>query len=208
MISITLQFGDKSIDLPIPTEYNRIGISMSGGMDSTLLAAMLFPKLDHGKITIYTVEQRNNVQTVKAILKKLSFDSWGKEIDIDHVIITDPKNVNGALSPIFVDICNTVDYLYTGITKNPPWADDIPDGQKPHRFNKLSWQNMLMPFGLTTKDEILQLYQQFDYGDLLTFTHTCTERPDGELSCGTCFACQERMWAFDKLNYSDQVQYE
>jgi 7-cyano-7-deazaguanine synthase in queuosine biosynthesis len=189
------------IRIPVPVDYTRIGVAMSGGMDSMVLMSELATQLDPSKVTVYTVDLKTSVSTVAEILKALDFPA-------QHVVLPDPKNPNGALSPSFLEVCKTEDYFYTGITMNPPWADAIPDGQKPHRFNKVQYQNMFMPFGLSTKRDVVELMVKTGRQSLLPLTHTCTERPQGSLSCGTCFACRERQWAFDALNIQDVVEYE
>lgn len=191
-------------DFYIPLVYDAtIGIAMSGGMDSTVLADILFSRVgvDYTKYTVYTVDLKSSVNTVKAILDYL-------EVAPKHVILPDPKNVNGALSNTFLEVCKEVDYFYTAITKNPPWADSIPDGQKPHRFNKVRYQNMFMPFGMTDKSDIVRLANQIHSMELVKMTHTCTERAHGSKSCGTCFACRERIWAFQEAGVEDTVEYE
>lgn len=198
---IDYTLADTTIRIPVPTTYERIGIAMSGGMDSTLLASILSQHLDSSKVTVYTVDLKTSVQSVRDILSHLNFNA-------NHVVLPDPQNPNGALSPSFLEVCKTVDYFYTGITMNPPWADAIPDGQKPHRFNKVQYQNMFMPFGLATKRDLVELMMKTESQSLLPLTHTCTERAHGSLSCGICFACRERKWAFSELNTSDIVQYE
>lgn len=198
---IETQLTDSLVRIPVPAEYTRIGVAMSGGMDSMVLMAELSRELDPSKVTVYTVDLKTSVSTVAEILKALNFPA-------EHVVLPDPKNPNGALSPSFLEVCKTVDYFYTGITMNPPWADAIADGQKPHRFNKVQYKNMFMPFGLSTKKDVVELLFKHNYEQLLPLTHTCTERPQGALSCGTCFACRERIWAFDALNIKDVVKYE
>jgi hypothetical protein len=192
---------DTTVSIPVPTTYERIGIAMSGGMDSTLLVSLLSEHLDSSKVTVYTVDLKTSVQSVRDILAHFNFNA-------NHVVLPDPKNPNGALSPSFLEVCKTVDYFYTGITMNPPWADSIPDGQKPHRFNKVQYQNMFMPFGLVTKRDLVELMIKTGRESLLPLTHTCTERERGSLSCGLCFACRERKWAFSEHNVTDKVQYE
>jgi 7-cyano-7-deazaguanine synthase in queuosine biosynthesis len=170
-----------TINVFIPDEYDTIGIAMSGGLDSTLLANLVLPFVDQSKVTVFTVEQKNNVKTVKRILAECGFKVK------DHIVLQDPKLDNGALSPTMVTISTTVDYFYTGTNKNPPWADSIHPSKKPNRANMIKYNNMMMPFGLIEKTD---------------------ERPQGTKSCGTCFACRERKWAFDILKLTDIVDYE
>jgi 7-cyano-7-deazaguanine synthase in queuosine biosynthesis len=191
-----------TINVFIPDEYDTIGIAMSGGLDSTLLANLVLPFVDQSKVTVFTVEQKNNVKTVKRILAECGFKVK------DHIVLQDPKLDNGALSPTMVTISTTVDYFYTGTNKNPPWADSIHPSKKPNRANMIKYNNMMMPFGLIEKTDILYLLQASNLMHLLPYTHTCTERPQGTKSCGTCFACRERKWAFDTLKLTDIVDYE
>ena len=176
-------------------------MEMSGGMDSPILTAMMLPLLDLERVTVYTVDQKESVDTVSSILEYIGCFP-------DRVTIPDPKNENGALSPVFLQLCSEVDYFYTGINRNPPWANVIPEGQKPKRFNKTVYQNLHMPFGLLEKTDIVALYQRHGRKPLMGLTHTCTERPHGQKACGVCFACRERYWAFKTLGLEDTVKYE
>lgn len=194
---ITLQSLGTSIEIPVPKTYDKIGIAMSGGMDSALLASLLFPHLDESKVTVYTVDLGDSVYFVKDILAKLG-------VNPELVVVRNPMNDNGALSPQFQQICNEVDYFYTGTTNNPEWASTWV--KKPLRYVKTRWQNMLMPFGVSYKSHIADLYFKLNKQDLLPLTHTCTERLKS--SCGKCFACVERKWAFEQINQEDVVVYE
>lgn len=199
MNCISLQALGDTIEIPIPETYEKIGIAMSGGMDSTLLASILFEYLDDSKITVYTVDLRDSKVFVQNILTELG-------VNPKIEIVADPKNPNGALSPQFQEIMTTVDYFYTGTNRNPQWADAIEEGKKPYRYVKTEWKNMLLPFGTSYKTHITDLYFSLGKTDLLPLTHTCTERTT--TSCGKCFACLERKWAFDSLGYKDVVEYE
>jgi 7-cyano-7-deazaguanine synthase in queuosine biosynthesis len=190
-----------TIRIPVPDTYQRIGIAMSGGLDSTLLAKLLLPFLDITRVTVYTVDLKKSVDAVKHILNTLN-------ATVNHVVLPDPKNPNGALSSSFTEVSKDVDYFYTGTTTNPPWAFEIPAGQKPMRYCKEQYQNMFMPFGATTKEHLVELFMSTDASDLLSLTHTCTQRPQGSAACGSCFACRERIWAFAIANYVDCVTYE
>jgi 7-cyano-7-deazaguanine synthase in queuosine biosynthesis len=196
---ISLQSLGTTIEIPIPETYKRIGIAMSGGMDSTLLASLLFPHLDDSKVTVYTVDLRESKEFVKGILAKLG-------VNPAIEIVADPKNPNGALSPQFQEIMPTVDYFYTGTNQNPPWADSIEEGKKPFRYIKTQWKNMLTPFGVSYKSHIVDLYFSQGKADLLPLTHTCTQEETA--SCGLCFACKERKWAFGVVGQEDVIVYD
>jgi 7-cyano-7-deazaguanine synthase in queuosine biosynthesis len=196
---ISLQALGDTIEIPIPETYEKIGIAMSGGMDSTLLASILFEHLDDSKVTVYTVDLRDSKEFVKNILAKLG-------VNPKIEIVPDPKNTNGALSPQFQKIMEQVDYFYTGTNQNPRWADAIENGKKPFRYVKTQWKNMLTPFGVSYKSHIVDLYFTLGKTDLLPYTHTCTQR--AQSSCGVCFACAERKWAFESIERQDIVEYE
>lgn len=190
------------MNIDLPKYGEKIGLAMSGGMDSALLAYVLFEaqKVIGFELTVYTVDLGNSIKYVKDIL---NFIGVNPEIKL----IPNPKNPNGALSPQFIEIMETVDRFYTGTTRNPDWADSIPAGEKPHRYVKIQWRNLYMPFGTSSKDAIVALYFEMELDkSLLPLTHTCTERLD--TNCGVCFACRERKWAFDASLNKDCITYE
>jgi asparagine synthetase B (glutamine-hydrolysing) len=75
-----------TINVFIPDEYDTIGIAMSGGLDSTLLANLVLPFVDQSKVTVFTVEQKNNVKTVKRILAECGFKVK------DHIVLQDNQH--------------------------------------------------------------------------------------------------------------------
>lgn len=193
------RFYGKEIDLFIPEPGKKIGICMSGGLDSTILACLLLKHIPVEDIKVFTFDLTKSVATVKRI-----FQYW--DIEPEHEILPNPGNFNGSLAPIMLEKAKTVDFLYTGINQNPPWADSIPDGEKPHRYKKHQHENIIMPFATLYKNDIVDLCYALGEDDMvMPFTYTCTESTTQ--SCGTCFACRERKWAFKEAGRQDIIKY-
>lgn len=187
---------DKTLEIIVPETYESIGIAMSGGLDSTLLAALLFPLLDVSKVTVYTINQGRGYERVGTILRALG-------VNPKHVLLPDPKLANGDIGRLIKETSGEVDYFYSGINTNPPWADEIPEGKKPRRLTWNQKDNRFFPFALLHKTHLIDLMVTQNLTHLLPLTYTCTESID--VPCKVCFACRERIWAFETYGLKDPV---
>ena len=175
----------------------KIGILLSGGMDSALLLYLLakhFP---------------NDIQPI-TIPKHDGAASYVNDI-IDWVQNKTHRNINDAIifgnpdlhhSQIVGDTLTRcmhhrlADIYYIGDNSYPEQI--LPNG--PRRI-KMEKDILIYPFFSWYKTDILKLYQTEDTMDLLPLTHTCTEQAIGR--CHVCWQCRERAWAFQECGLQD-----
>ena len=182
----------------------KIGIFISGGTDSTLLAYMLLNenKMFGKNISFFCIPkfdgaQKYAIKCVRKIEELLNIPTQ------KIYIIGDPfwdhtETVQKAWQEVLSK--KLVDRLFLADNITPP-NENFP-GLAPIR-KKSSNAFLSQPFFELTKDEIIIKYYELGIEELLLETHTCTEQNEGE--CGICWQCSERAWAFNMLNKKDPL---
>lgn len=178
-----------------PTD--RVGIMLSGGMDSALLLYMLATKLSN-VIIPFTVPKTDGAEHYV-----IPIVEWVREKTYAHVdspIIFGNPNLyhaqilGNALHRLLGH--NLADWFY--MAGNTYDRKELPGG--PERIGYPNYK-VISPFLDCYKTHILQAYLDYDLMELLPLTHTCTEQSVGR--CNMCWQCRERQWAFKQLNLVD-----
>lgn len=170
----------------IPNHSENIGISCSGGADSAIL---LYAMVKDGmRPRIFFIEKANSKLDALQLCVDYVNNKFGTALAIEIIGRADSAH---NIRPDIIALAANVDYLYTGVTQNPPatingLAPNRPSpNQAPSKF--------VMPFINLDKRASISLYTLFDVKDLLYLTYTCTQNP--VTPCNQCFACNERNWA-------------
>lgn len=182
----------------------RIGIMLSGGLDSSvLLASMLHVAKVTGKtldIQPFTVlKTEGGYQYVTKILPYLR-KYYDHEIK-DTLIVGDGTlhhtEINkSAYREIFAkDLC---DIVYIGTNQTP--GETFP-GLEPIRVKQIDHPRIKAPLLHGKKNHTVDLAIQIEQQKLFEMTHSCTEKPYS--SCNRCWQCHERAWGFQQLGLSD-----
>lgn len=173
----------------------RIGIMLSGGMDSALLLYLIASTFQN-KIVTFTVPKTDG-----AALYVNSIISWiNNKTDKDipySKLIGDPLLQHDAIINNALDeIKNDYDVLYFAGNSYP--VDILPNG--PNRTRRYNPKH-IQPFFNCYKTDIVKAYDEYNLMELLPLTHTCTEQLVGR--CNRCWQCKERMWAFNEVGLID-----
>lgn len=192
--------------IEVPREVQRVGVMFSGGVDSTLILALLQieKKNRHFDLTAYTVDNKMEYE-VKAqrILRNPFFEGIKQVPDIpngqryDGVIKEGIRNV--LMRP-------DVDLVFTGVNKLPDF--EIPASPvriSPEEVKKIT--KLRCPVLHLTKDFIVQAFfeiPEIRNASILGLTHSCTNKLEG--SCDQCFQCVERRWAFERIGQIDPIR--
>ena len=204
-----------------------LALSMSGGVDSTMLCYLL-AKTSYEQNLEITIQPYNGYDTwapidsagvpniIKFIRKK--FPAVDIQWPVSTVFNTNgryaPNDKNMYIRPLIEKLVehNAVDVLMNGISLGPPvevqetfrnWQDLAVDIRR--RPGKRQWHEIeraikqLSPLKHIDKRFIVQCYKEFDIEKLLKMTNSCTA-PQG--NCGECWWCQEREWAINKVFYT------
>lgn len=193
------------IDISLPEGRNKkILFAISGGADSAILLYLL-AKLDRDLGTdhsfiLFTVPRPDgganyspaivdwiNNKLGTKLLKPMIYGNGFLPHNI--VVKTAIKNLMGT---------GKFDMLYVAENKIP---DGSLPGESPVRASTDKFNKAMLPFWKLTKDYTIDLYYREGVKELLTLSHSCTERVTGR--CLHCFQCKERAWAFSQLGKTD-----
>jgi 7-cyano-7-deazaguanine synthase in queuosine biosynthesis len=200
-------------DLRIIIPANKtIGLSISGGADSAILAYYLMKNLDspvHFFIYASKEKQNRTINHSLAVISKCQELTEKKDVHV-HIRYAPSQERLPFLN--YLVNSNIVDIVYTGTTSIPPsnviktfsekLAEDITGRRDPVKIKPL-WSHgnkLYHPFFNIDKKGIAELYTQFGLLDtLFPLTFSCESLAHTDTHCGQCWWCQERVWAFGKL---------
>lgn len=214
MIQIETSISEFKIDV----DLKCIGMQMSGGADSTLVAYLTASAIS-----------KNNLKTK---LKRLTFGFGnkpdyfkkaeqlqneitkliGKDVWCDPYTVFYPhKKDHSTLAELtYLFNNNLIDFTINGRTKNPPITElpDLTNSRVIERDNpipNLDKTAIIEPFYNITKDVIIQEYYNLGIEDLLFKTCSCDTdiAPNLIFPCNKCWWCRERAWAFNKIGKTD-----
>ena len=188
----------KEIDNFIDTN-NDIGIFVSGGYDSTVLAAYVFKYISTNnlkpRVTLYTVPRYDDSSVhAKRVCEWLSALYPSVEFTTQTVGNPDEHHSRQVLSGIMESIGRPGVKILLGDTAVPP---ELVDEHAPIRVRS-NGVRVVQPFFDHDKTVTLKLAEWLGLlNEISEVTHTCTESKD--LRCYQCWQCRERAWAFTKL---------
>ena len=223
-----MQFQNKygTIDV-LPTagklKNKTLGVSMSGGADSTMLCILLAKTIETEELNITlqpfsghdlwapldTAGLPNIITFIKSQFPNVKIN-WPVSVVFDTQGVYDGKNIYiGQLKKNMMDTGFINDFLVAGSRGPelefqlkftvPAERDWKPIKRIPgyHQWDEVSKGDPnFAPFKDVDKRFIVQCYKDFGYESLLKQTNSCTD-PAG--NCGECWWCQERSWAIDTV---------
>lgn len=209
----TIQVANTKIDI-----YDGdIGINCSGGADSTMLLYQLL-KHTNGTIHVFTLGNnergRHSVKVAVDVIEKCIKLTGNSNIQ-HHIAFAD-----GMIPPLqgvdFYLENGIIEILYTGITANPPkkvtnkFRLPVVELQRNGKSELINHDGKIYdPFTNVDKREIAKMYDEELLKDLFAITRSCEYDPlsslfddvedPGRGHCGECWWCEERQWAFGRL---------
>lgn len=203
-----------------------IGISLSGGADSAILLYHLMKHKTDDKIHIFTTATMTRdlkmLDITVQIIKKLITITGN--INIEHHIsfienVETRKDIFHKLK-LYTDY-DIIKLVYTGVTALPPVEvtdtfhtrseSDVIE-ERASRNSETLYRSgvgytVYSPFKNVDKKTIAEIYENENLVDeLFSLTRSCEWTPayiqpdPGIGHCGFCWWCQEREWAFGRLN--------
>jgi len=190
----------RTLEIELP-EPKRLGIFVSGGIDSALLYYLLY-KLNHDagythEIIPYTILRREGSKKYAPLIINHIHRHFQQPIRTLNVVgdptLPEDQQVKSGVKEVLQK--KQVDIVYVGVIETL----DI------HMIN---WQSIptkenaifKTPFSRLNKSHIIDLLLQFEQQDLLFKSHSCV-KPEGR--CNGCNGCNERSWGFDQLKVVD-----
>lgn len=180
----------------------KIGLFVSGGLDSGLLLYLMHLLREElqteNEFKIYTVSRPNNSMVYTRRVVDWIADEFDVSYDINQVGTDRIHHTMQVISGLREAAKDNVDIFVLGDTKNPAELVNGPN----RRAMKL--ERYAQPWIEITKDQIVQEVIDCNLTDLMTISHSCENPEDG--TCGECWHCNERAWAFYKCGYDDPQQ--
>lgn len=175
------------------TQSGKVGIVMSGGIDSYVLYKLLDDPI------IFNIARADGYDTAGRI-RALT----GKDVIEVPESTTDPKSRIGNTIAVILNT-HSLDQLYIGINHTPPIElfPEFNTNDKPHRPWRL--KSSALCDGVV-KAPLLHLYK-YHIIDLanrlgvdLSETRSCIGKVAGD-ECGECWQCREKAWAYEQLKH-------
>ena len=177
----------------------RVGVLVSGGMDSALLYYLLVKlNAEAGfthKITPYTILRKDGSPQYAPDIINYVHDLFNLPQTTTEIVGDPALSENMQVETGATDALKKSNILYMGLIEELAaftigWRDPI------------KWNNSdsrLYPLTDLTKSHIVDLIVQFKQEKLFELTHSCN-MPG---KCYNCNGCNERSWGFEQMGYAD-----
>jgi hypothetical protein len=218
MIRVETSQGEVIID--VDEKYSRVGIKISGGADSAIMAYMLaLYKKNVRDVDLIPITVINAIKPHQHIFAHRVVKFIEEELGVkfeEHRIKPEPVDPSkyGEEQSVYVRGLRRegiIDTHFTGITENPDveldetmeWTGD-PTRGKELGYKPVSNMNSYVPFANINKKAIAELYRHYDLMDsLFPVTRSCENKKVHftEPHCGDrCWWCLERKWGFGRVD--------
>jgi hypothetical protein len=196
---------------PYNPELEKVGIKISGGTDSTLIAYILARLKSEGLInsTFYTMTNEHHdrpyqIDVTNCVLNWIT-ERTGVSFDYRISVFSPTTEAYGYNSSNLVSSSKDrykFSWHYMGITANPPLETGIvqEDPNRTHDRNKpVVSDYKFTPWINYDKQDIAAIYNELDVMELFSLTRSCEAKTfDFSEHCGKCWWCVERHWGFGK----------
>jgi 7-cyano-7-deazaguanine synthase in queuosine biosynthesis len=201
-------------NINIDIHEGPIGISCSGGADSSLLLYILM-KYCKDPIHVFTCvldsKNRSTLKSASNVVSKIIDLTGNYNVYHHYHFVKEGKRIEELFKQQIQFIENkTINWLYTAITKNPPFeiqksfSEPSRENHERHPLIErpvyMENQPIYMPFTNIDKQAIAKMYMELDILDnLFPVTRSCESITLIEGHCGECWWCEERLWGFGRL---------
>jgi hypothetical protein len=192
----------RTMDLTLHPFVRRIGVMVSGGMDSALLYYLLRKynsEIDNWyNIIPYTMLRKEGSPVHAPLIINYVNRVFGlpnqELIVVGNNTLPEENQVSSGIDDIMSrKQCNI---LYLGLIEN---LEIHTVGWRP----PIKWfdtEQLKYPLKRLTKCHVVDLIQQLNQPKLFELSHSCVYS-DGR--CITCNGCKERAWGFEQMGYID-----
>jgi len=189
-----------TLDLPAAS---KIGVLVSGGVDSALLYYLL----------LYIKQQTNSLVEItpivihrkegskyfaRPIVERINqlFNISKKPKQLGNTMLPEPEQVASAVRHAFSLL--RLETVYVGVISN---RDEHLIGFDPIPI--VEHHSVQIPFKDLEKSHVIDIYYQLGIEHLLPFTHSCDQQET--VVCGSCNGCRERIWGFNQIGKQDPI---
>jgi tRNA(Ile)-lysidine synthase TilS/MesJ len=203
-------------DVSIPLFDSKVGLSMSGGADSSLLLYILLSNKKE-TLEVFTLASdlkgRTSAKIAANVIDKCIELTGNNKVN-HHVVYVDMQNDEELFRlPHEMLSENKISMMYTAITANPP--KEIADNfltpiensehakRDPAVYRPIINGNVCRPFFNIDKIKIAEMYESLGLlYTLFPLSRSCELKnpPSNFLGhCDNCWWCKERFWGFKRL---------
>ena len=197
-------------ELPLGNIY----IALTGGVESTILLYLMLEKYSANRLIACTYRFGDRRSWEFANAKRIA-DMFGvRHIEAGYLVnsaimaedLPTAREYFNRENGVFNQVKRNDPSFVAGFTgKNTTSLD--PEIITPEEQSKyLIWYNIHRPFLKMDKHNTTDLYYKLGVGNLLRFTQSCQRF--GDHHCGECYACWERIYAFELLGKKDPAIYK
>lgn len=191
----------RTLNIELPTT-NRIGVMVSGGIDSTLLYYLLqylkkSQKTDHFIRPFMVPRKEGSIHFAKPMVNHVHRlldlpPSYPTQIG-DNTVEESKQVESGVVQAITFAKIET---MYIGAIYIRP--EHLLGWDRP-----ITVETDIIKFPLLhlEKSHVIDLYFKLGIESILQYTHSCIKNV--QVHCGTCHGCIERIWGYDQLNISN-----
>ena len=200
----------------IPLFDGKVGLSMSGGADSSLLLYILLSnKKETLEVFTLAADLKGRISAkIAANVIDNCIELTGNNNVNHHVVYVDEQNDEKLFRlPLEMLSEKKITMMYTGVTANPPKeiADNFLtpiDNSEQNSRDPLTHRPIIngdwcCPFFNIDKIKIAEMYESLGLLEtLFPLTRSCELKypPSNFLShCDNCWWCKERFWGFKRL---------
>ena len=202
-------------DIIFDVHSGPVGIAMSGGADSAILAYILMKEKTDGPIHFFTYSQKDKSEVAKThsikVIEKLK-ELTGRTDVFHHIETVENYDRNDFFLYMTEQVDNKlINIMYMGTTR-PPSDEELTEFKNKldpktyarrkqgirYRFYA-NEDKTYDPFLGITKKKIKELYDEYEVIEsLYPLTRSCESRKVFDKHCDECWWCEERLWAFGK----------
>lgn len=193
----------RTLELLLP-EHKKIGICVSGGIDSSLLYYLLLKERaethsDHVIVPIVVHRKEGSKFYTRPIVERINkmFGITNPVYRLGVTTLPEQQQVASAVEQAYKIL--GMDTVYVGVITNRP---EHTIGFDPVIIPSI--EKFSTPFLHLEKCHIVDIYYQLGIQYLLEYTHSCDQSETEQ--CGTCNGCRERLWGFAQIGQQDPRQ--
>lgn len=166
----------------------RVGIFISGGLDSALLYHLI---LLNNKTVIPLLVFKNNEQYNRA-REVITYLQKCHGTHVEPILLKNKDIRLGVLEAIKMGFS----LMFVGVIEE---KKEFLVGWAPNNFKDTQWVHG--PLKNLDKSQIIDLVIKHNMEHLFLITHSCASQGEGR--CNTCNRCRERQWGFESLGLTD-----
>ncbi len=189
----------RSLEICLPEKPSKIGVFVSGGIDSAILYYLLHLENKDNKHTIvpFSIMRKEGSKYFSHLVPTHIQSELGlpltKPIIVGKPNLPEDQQVKSGVMEVFQ---KGYDFVYVGVIEQLP-------------LHMVGWQpipateteKFKTPLAKLNKSHIIDLVKKLKQEALFAITHSCSSLELGR--CYNCNGCNERSWAFKQLDLED-----